>query len=184
MRLIKSITVAALALSAATTSALSQETFEWRQVGDWTIGVDTTLGDACYALNAFTDGTALRIGFDNTNAEWPWYIMFGNDAWQSLETDVEYEMSLKFDNETPWSGPAVGVPMGDMVFLHMLGADVEFFDEFILKDQVAISYDGRTVATLSLAGSARATEALLDCQDEQDAANVDPFAGGKTKKKS
>lgn len=164
--------------------ALAQDTREWSQVGHWSIAVDPTLNNSCFALNEYDDGTVLRIGLDLSD-EGIWYIMFGNDRWQSIEAGSDYDVSLKFDREAEWNAIASGIDMGGGInFLYVFGSDVNFFDEFVRKNTLKLFYDGSTIAQLSLSGSARAINAMLECQEAQDTAPpADPFAG-KSKKKS
>lgn len=163
----------------------AQDTREWSQVGHWSIAVDPTLNNSCFALNEYDDGTVLRIGLDLSEDDGIWYIMFGNDRWQSIEAGSDYDVSLKFDREAEWNAVASGIDMGGGVnFLYVFGSDVNFFDEFVRKNTLKLFYDGSTIAQLSLSGSARAINAMLECQEAQEAAPpADPFAG-KTKKKS
>jgi hypothetical protein len=175
------ITLAAAMMAAP---ALAQDTTDWGQVGDWLIAVDSTLDNSCFALNEYDDGTVMRIGLDLSADDDRWYIMFGNDRWASIEDGGEYDVALQFDREAEWTAVASGVNMGgDVNFLYVFGSDIDFFDEFVRKNALTLFYDGESIAKLSLAGSARATAAMLDCQDEQLAAPPpDPFAGKKKKR--
>lgn len=176
---------ARLALIAAivATPALAQDTRDWGQVGNWYIGIDSTLANSCFVLNEYDDGTVLRIGLDMSSADDRWYIMFGNDRWQSIEVGGEYDVAVKFDNEPEWNAVAAGVDMGGSAnFLYVFGTDVEFFDEFIFKNAIELFYDGGSIARLSLSGSARATASMIECQEAQASAPAaDPFSGKKKK---
>ncbi len=179
--------LAGLALAAlAGIPAVAQDTRNWGQVGGWTIAVDPTLNNSCFALNEYDDGTVLRIGLDMSDPGGRWYIMFGNDAWRSIEEGGDYDVSLQFDREAEWTAIASGINMGgETNFLYVFGSDVDFFDEFIRKNTLTLSYDGQYIAKVSLAGSARATGVMLDCQDHQvTTPAADPFAGKKTKTKA
>lgn len=177
--------LAALA-AMATSPAMAQESRDWGTVGDWLIAVDQTLANSCFALNEYDDGTVLRIGLDMSADDDRWYIMFGNDRWASIEDGGEYEVALQFDREAEWTAGATGVNMGgDVNFLYVFGSDLDFFDEFVRKNALTLFYDGESIAKLSLAGSARATGAMLDCQDEQlSEPPADPFAGKKKKSRT
>ena len=173
--------VLTLATSLLVQPALAQDTQEWGMVGDWLIGIDPSLGNACYALNSYEDGTVLRTGLDFSGDENVWYILLGNDRWQSLEVDGEYEITMQFDREPAWTAVAAGVDMGgEAAFLYIFGSDANFFDEFILKHGVSFTYDGAEIASLSLAGSARALVGMVQCQEELDGQR-DPFAKKKSK---
>ena len=179
---------AALTLAAAlmTAPALAQGTRDWGQVGNWYVGVDGSLANSCYALHEYEDGTVLRIGLDMSSTDDRWYIMFGNDRWRSIEEGGEYDVALQFDREPEWTAVATGVNMGPgSNFLYVFGSDLEFFDEFIFKNTLSLSYAGDIIARLSLSGSARATGAMIECQEAQvSAPAADPFAGKKKKSAS
>lgn len=176
----------ALAASLVVTPALAQDTTDWGTVGDWYIGIDSTLANSCFALNEYDDGTVLRIGLDMSAEDDRWYIMFGNDRWASIEEGGDYDVALQFDREPEWTAGATGVNMGgDVNFLYVFGSDIDFFDEFVRKNALTLFYDGSSIAKLSLAGSARATGAMLDCQEAQvSAPAADPFAGKKKKSRT
>ncbi len=164
--------------------ASGQDTLSWGEVGNWYIAVDPSLANSCFVMNEYDDGTVLRIGLDMSSSDDRWYIMFGNDRWRSIEVDGEYDVALQFDREAEWTAIASGVNMGDDInFLYVFGSDVDFFDEFVRKNALNLSYEGEAIAHLSLSGSARAINAMIECQEAQlDAPAADPFAG-KSKKK-
>ena len=166
--------------------AAAQDTRNWGEVRGWTIAVDPSLNNSCFALNEYDDGTVLRIGLDMSDPEGRWYIMFGNDAWRSIEENGEYDVALQFDREAEWTAVASGDNMGgETNFLYVFGSDIDFFDEFIRKNTLTLSYAGQSIAKVSLAGSARATGVMLDCQDHQTTAPAaDPFASKKSKAKA
>jgi hypothetical protein len=162
--------------------ASAQDAVEWGEVAGWTIAVDTTLGNSCFALTAFEDGTILRIGFDNTDARGPLYIMFGNQKWRSLEEGKDYDLVIQMDNEPEWDAPARGVSMGeDMVFVYVKTDQPGFLEEFTRKHGVSVLYQGRTIASLSLEGSFKAGLAMAECQlalnsSSPPARDADPFS--------
>jgi hypothetical protein len=167
----------------ASTPVMAQETREWGQSGSWLISVDPTLNNSCFILHEYEDGTVLRIGLDMSSADERWYILFGNDRWQSIEAGGEYDIAVQFDREPEWTAVAEGVDMDAPAnFLYIFGTDVEFFDEFIYKNTLNLFYEGESIARLSLSGSARATGEMIECQEAQVSASTpDPFSGKKKK---
>lgn len=136
----------------------------WKEVGDWQIRVDTSLGHGCFAVSRYESGTTFRIGFDMEARKA--YLIVGNDAWKSLENGKEYSLIFRFDNETPWKGAATGFAFDQdgPRFLMAQISDSEFFSEFARKNRVSITYRRTEIARLSLRGSRRALNEMFSCQ--------------------
>lgn len=149
-------------------AAVGEDGNTWGEVEGWIIGVDASLGNSCFAVTTFEDGTAVRFGYDSTSGNQPFYILFGNQKWRSLEVGKDYDLVIRLDNEAPWDAPARGVTLGDgeMVFLAVGTSESEFLQEITRKHGIVIEYEGREIASLSLHGSYKATIAMSQCQLE------------------
>ena len=103
----------------APSAAFAQDTPLWRTVGAWQIRVDASLGFGCFLLGSYTRGTVLRIGIDQQNGNG--YVMVGDESWRSLQVGNQYDLSMRFDNSSPWRGRATArrIGNGDMVFLYL-----------------------------------------------------------------
>jgi len=156
----------------------------WDRVKGWEIRVDTTIGNGCFAMTSYDEGTVMRIGVNPENDKG--YLILGNDKWKSLEAGKDYNIKLKFDDETPWEGSARGVLMGDVgvAFLWVDFDDSNLFKEFMRKNVIQVFYNRKKVTSLSLAGSHAATVAVVECQNAMQTITPapsyekDPFASG------
>lgn len=164
--------------------AKSQETLTWKEVGGWEIRVDTTLGNACFMIATWEQGTILRIGFvsGQSTSTVP-YIILGNIYWTSLEEGKDYNLTFRFDNQRPWAVNATGYRLGQYVFLLFEVGTWEFVDEFMRKHGAEISYDGQVIANLSLTNSFAALRETANCHLQMAQAgaqgtqpSADPFA--------
>jgi hypothetical protein len=168
---------------AAIPAALAQDTVHWGNVGPWQIRIDKSVNYGCFLLGSYTQGTVVRIGFDQNNRNG--YIMVGNEAWHSLQVGGRYELVLRFDNAAPWRGRATArrIGSGSMVFLYLSFDSPRFLVEWARRVNLRIFYAGNLVTTLPLRGTNAATQELLRCQRAADDARIDappadPFGGG------
>lgn len=157
---------------------------EFGTAGNWTIAIDTTINNSCFALATFIDGSAFRIGFDmRPGAGNPFFVILGNINWKSIEYGKEYPIDLIFGNEPPWSGNASGFsfdPPENQTWLRVgVGKDTgaEFVSEFMKQRFVAVKYSGKEILRLALKDSYKAGLKLIECQKQasQTQTTTDPF---------
>lgn len=160
----------------------------WTKVGVWQIRVDPTVGNGCFAVSVFQDGSLFRVGFDMESGHV--YVIFGNNSWKSIEVGKEYSLTFKFDRESPWSGAATGTNFADggHPFLTAVITDPKFLSEFARKNVLSIHYQRSEIARLSLRGSQRALKEMFLCQQamaengtRKRHSKRDPFAGGSNR---
>ncbi|WP_230281660.1 hypothetical protein [Croceicoccus sp. Ery15] len=154
----------------------TSQTTVLKNIGAWTIGIDHTLNESCFAVVPYKEGTVFRIGFNySTNSN---YVMIGNNAWQSLRDGDKHNLVYQFDDLEPWDAPASVVTMGNSSFLWTNFSNNEFWDEFVSASWLNISRGDRSIGSLSLYQSAEAMSALADCQKTANRSRQasDPFA--------
>jgi hypothetical protein len=162
-----------------TVSTVPQKNSEvslWKNVGTWTIRVDHTLNDGCFGLSDY-DKYAFRVGFNQTDSLETYVILVGSE-WKSLEENKKYELSLTFDEETPWNGSATGVKMGEIIGLKMDVSDDKFWDEFSSSKNLRVDYNGSFLVKLKMGESKNAFNEIIECQKQQlnSSQRNDPFA--------
>lgn len=179
---IESVTccLAALLLSGPA-SAKDEPLF--RQVGNWDIRVDTTLGNGCFAYASWKDGSVFRVGINMEDENL--LILMGNDNWESIEYGKAYEIALFFGNETPWEGSARGFsfdpPKNEPFLMLQIDGDEQaglFIEEFMSEQNVDIHYNGESISNLVLTDSYKAGMALFECQEQMIGQSKDPFRVG------
>lgn len=155
----------------------NEETSLWREVGSWTVYVDHTLGDGCFLAAVFDNDSVFRVGVNRASSN-PYYALLGNPAWVSLRAKAKYPVQFRFDGNSAWDVPAVGVDMGGSIFLRANFDESAFWTEFVNSAVLRVTRDGEPVTTLSLAGSKEAFAELVKCQRTEDAQKKakDPFA--------
>jgi hypothetical protein len=160
-----------------TQSALGQDTAKWGQVGGWQIRVDRSVGDGCFAVQAFDGGTIVRIGFDA--AAQKIYVFFGDDDWKSIEVGKIYPVRVVFDGVSAFNGEMKGLSIGKTVFLAHTDLSTDFVKNFMQRNGMQIFYRGSQIAHLSLRNTFAAVGEVINCQREiggnPGTSNRDPF---------
>ena len=104
------LTLLAIGLLVAVVSGpfevLAQRSGKWADVGGWEIRVDASVGNGCFALQEYEDGSIVRIGVDIDNKRL--YLFFGNNGWKSLEQGKIYPVRVVFDGVSAYNGEMNG----------------------------------------------------------------------------
>ncbi len=140
----------------------AQSTVKWGQVGGWDIRVDRSVGNGCFAMQGYQDGTVLRIGF-NMNAG-SFYFTVGNAAWQALQPGAVYPVAFVFDNGSQYRGEMRGVQFGSSVFLLHNSISADFARDFMQRETMRIFYRGAQIAHLSMRNTYAAITEVANCQ--------------------
>ncbi|WP_064693674.1 hypothetical protein [Rhizobium aegyptiacum] len=146
-----------------------QETVKWKEVGGWTVAVDPTLGNGCFVLTSFDDGTVFRLGFNYTKKESPFYIVIANPNWKSLEVGKQYPIELSLDR-SQWTANASALDLDGFKGLWVDFKDTGLVAEFARKLSFRATFNGKQIVALSLKNSVRATNEMLTCQKAVNAA--------------
>lgn len=149
------------------------EVTPYSKIGRWNVIIDHTLGNGCFALTQWNDGTVFRFGYSPTY-ETKMYVFVANLAWKSIEIGKEYNLKIKFGSYTPWEGSATARKMGDIKVLYLGFNDPGFFKELSSADDMSLFYGNRLVNKLDLVDSSAAVSEVARCQSSQPAAK-DPF---------
>ena len=162
----------------ATAEDASEEVIEYKEVGNWSIRVDTTLGFRCFAFTTYDETTALRIGVAADGDGY--YFNVADVMWRSLDPGLLYPVNVQFDDYEPWEAEANAVDWGSGLKGLWLSVDSEFMSEFAKSDAVIVSYNDAAVAHLDLTESGKALAVLIECEQVVEQVMVDegldPFA--------
>jgi hypothetical protein len=171
-----------LAIAAFTSPLLfaGEDMPEYGAVKGWSIRVDTTLGNGCFAYAQYEGDTVLRLGVDNRDNTI--YVLFGDSDWESIEYRKEYLVEIQFGDEGKWKGDATGMsfdPPEDQPYLwiHVVSDNAaNFIAEFMKEQNVALFYNDNSIANLRLKGSYAAGLKLIECQEVMKSNKKDPFS--------
>lgn len=153
------------------------DTATWGKVGGWSIMVDRTLGDGCFAYTVYDRGTVARLGIDVQSGAF--YVLVGHAEWKSLEEGKLYAVRTVFDGAKSYKGEMKGQRVGGMIFLAHRNLSSDFVKDFMQRNGIEIFYQEKRIASLSLKDSYAALAEVINCQKEfgfakKDTGN-DPF---------
>ena len=156
-------------LITATLAFAATDSVLYATVGSWSVFSDKTTANSCFAGSTFADGTTIRIGFWHKGYKFPAYVTFSNAKWRSIQVRKEYKVSMQLDSSPSWDGLASGWAIGNERAILINVDNPNLFKEFVRSANVRLTFRGKQVANLSLAGSGKAISELMNCQ----AVNVD-----------
>lgn len=188
MKLNKNLTALAALAVAATAGAAMADPVDWKSVGGWDISFYPN-SEGCQAFALFEEDTAFFIGFDSTYNELSLDVTLLNERWGSIEAGKEYEIGVKFGDETPWSVEKNGLQSDGYPGLNLMinaGSDQAelFIAEFQRETSMTWSYDGVELGRFTLRGSRRAFDEVINCQKsyfDAKSSQSDPFAASASK---
>lgn len=165
---------AALGLLAATiASAWAEGPYaldrEVDEVRGWTIAANQAR-NGCLAFAAYQSGTAIEVGFDTRKDSS--FMLFANEAWDTIRVGTDYEIKLVFDGHKSWTGRAAGVRVGKLYGLALEGIKTGFIVDFARYSSVQVNLRGRRLDGFNLAGTRAAVEASIECSKEVQAGRV------------
>lgn len=153
----------ALLLAGLATPAHAQgEPEPYAAPGPWTVAVDPTMGNGCFAHRIWQGGTGLRLGF--MPAKGASHLILGNDGWD-VSPGQAYDLVLAADGAR-FRFSARGVDLSSDAALAAGPLTEPFLGALARANRLDVVLDGQRVADLSLAGSARAIALMRACQRE------------------
>lgn len=178
----------AIAGALALAQPAAADTILWKEVSGWDISFYPG-AEGCQAFVTFEADTSFFIGFDGTENQLSLDVTLLDQKWSSLEDGKEYDITVKFGNESPWNVSMTGLILGDYPGLNILidaGSDQAalFVEEFQRETRMEWSYQGTSLGRFTLRGSRRAFNEVIACQQSYHKAKSgqsDPFATGKKK---
>ncbi|WP_171239249.1 hypothetical protein [Ruegeria sp. HKCCA5491] len=136
----------------------------WGASGDWTILIDPEKGNGCLAWKPFANDMTVEIGAAPNQAG-GFFAAF-NPAWVQIEDGATG--IIKFDfGDAKFEGEAVGVFKNGVPGGYAFFDNPAFVTEFGKRQSVTIIGESGAEVELDLSGSAKAIEAVLECQAEQ-----------------
>lgn len=131
------------------------------KVAGWSIGYSENLG-GCLAAASFADETTIWFGLNGTRKTS--YLALTNPKWKSIDVGGQYGIRLTTRGRGRWQGTFTGFEREGAKGLFQAGLKEGFVADLSNAGAVAIEFEGRQIATLSLVGSTDAFEAVIGCQ--------------------
>lgn len=152
------------ALLVAISPATAEEMSEWSTSGNWTILIDPTAGNGCLMQTVLEDGEQLRIGLVPERKGG--FISVASSDWPEFETDTSGTVKLFFE-DAKFGGEATYLSIDGQNIGYAFFDNPSFALDVARKQKVRILFSNGYEVSLQLAGSARAADAVNQCQEQQ-----------------
>ena len=129
--------------------------------GKWTVSVNTTR-KSCMMHMSYDDDTVIEVGGDNSEGEFTYFFMFGNEDWAYKE-DEEYGVITKYDRRVTWTGDGIGVKVNDYKGVAIEGVKEEAVEDFAASSRLNLKIGGRDYGNYSLSGTQKGLSTMRDC---------------------
>lgn len=155
----------------------------WKSVGPWDVRFYPD-DRGCSAVTQYEGGTAFFIGFSEHENGIGFEVIIFNENWKSIEDGKDYDIEVKFGNESPWDLNMTGIEDSDGIpglkFWNSEDSDnvARFVDEFQRKLSMEWRYQGTSLGRFALRGSRAAFDEVLKCQNsfKNATSDNDPFS--------
>jgi hypothetical protein len=129
------------------------------KIGYWTVGRNAEGG--CLAARQYVDGTTFWIGYAPNDRP---LMAMNNPKWNSIEAGRQYDISFHLNSRSGWSGPFTGYQRDFEKGLIVLTPKLDFLAAVSHARNMAIEFEGQTIARLSLDGIGDAYNLASQCQ--------------------
>ncbi|MEH3144932.1 MAG: serine protease [Methylobacterium frigidaeris] len=129
------------------------------KVSGWSIGVSKATS-GCVAAASYQDGTTVWIGFDGEKDEA--FLAFTNARWRSIDSDRSYGIGI-LTGRGRWKGRFTGLERSNEKGLFQSGLKKSFVLDLTRAGGLDVIFEGKSIARLSMAGSADAIGAMAEC---------------------
>jgi hypothetical protein len=144
--------------------AMAQDPIPYGEAGGWEVLIDPSLGNGCFLISEFEDGSVVRIGFDRTAGNG--YVIAFNEGWGDIVEGQEYPVSFVLDDQQ-YDGIAMGMSLSGLPGAMITFDNVDFLADLAMRQTMSLSNEGGEVMVIDLTGSAAAIEQTIACQEEQ-----------------
>ena len=130
------------------------------EAGGWSIVRDPSMGNGCYMMSAFEDGSIVQIGHD-ASEDISFLTLFSAD-WTGLENDIVYPVTFDLDGQS-WTADGHGVSDADIGGILVQIENEEFIIDLAEKQTLTMTYEDTEVVSLDLSGTRDAVLATVEC---------------------
>lgn len=140
-------------------------------VGNWTIGISDRLG-GCVATGTFEGRTTVWMGF--SRPEGKAFFAVSSPRWRSLTIGKTYEVFLTSGVGKIWRGDFTAVQLKGEKGVFEDGLVTDFLVDLTREGLLAVVFEDKVAAKLTLPEVAKALSAVIACQKEFAAALREP----------
>jgi hypothetical protein len=160
----KMLCIAALAGLSFASPALALDLVPWGTSGAYAILTDPNHGNNCLAEGTFSDGSILRMGFQDDGKLG--FLATFNPAWKEFKAERKYPVSYTLDGDS-FDGEAIGKEINGIPGAQVHFDTIDLLVDLAMKKDLTFFYNGAEVVTLDLTGTKDAIKQVIACQAER-----------------
>jgi hypothetical protein len=161
---LKKSVLSCLAAAACTVTASAQtieQDIPWQTFQDWTV-FQSRVYKGCVATASYQNGTTVRLGFDGIIKSY--FVNFSNQRWSNYQVMKIFELEFVLDGSRNFKGFFHVIERGGMPTFETGEIKIAFLDALAAAHSFRIREDGTQLVALSLSGSRRALNSMIDCE--------------------
>ena len=151
--------IAASSLSVSAQTVASDR--PWESFTGWKIYVSTEY-QGCVAIVSYQDGTTVRLGYDGIARDY--FFNISNMKWRSYPLRKDYELRFELGRGRLLSGFFHTVMRDELPTFEIGNVKAGFLDDIAAASGIRIFEEDIQLASLSLVGSRRALNSMVECQ--------------------
>ncbi|PZQ99709.1 MAG: hypothetical protein DI533_03375 [Cereibacter sphaeroides] len=144
--------------------ALALDLTQWGTSGDWVILQDPDHDNACLGQASFSDGSLLRMGFEDKGKKG--FLATVNPAWKDFKLDHKYPVTYLLDDDL-FETEARGVEVNGMRGARIRFEDIDLIVDLATKNTLTFMSEGVEMVKIDLKGSDDAMKQVIACQAAQ-----------------
>ena len=134
---------------------------KWDNFSGWTVFASVEY-QGCVALASYQDGTTVRLGYDGIVQDY--FFNISNNKWRTYALRKDFELRFELGRGRLLSGFFHTELRDNLPTFEIGNVKGSFLDEIAAASGIRIFEEDRQLASLSLIGSRRALNSMVECQ--------------------
>ncbi len=164
MHRLKCCILGLIGMTAASLSASAQTVMadrSWENLPGWRV-IASTEYQGCVAIASYQDGSTVRLGYDGIAKDY--FFSISNMKWRSYPLQKDYELRFDLGRGRTLSGFFHTVTRDALPTFEIGNVKGSFLDDIAAASGIRIFEEDIQMASLSLSGSRRALNSMIECQ--------------------
>ena len=153
--------IAALACASQASAQEIEKDIPWQKFQDWTV-IQSRVYKGCVATASYQNGTTVRLGYDGIIKSY--FVNFSNRRWSNYQLMKIFELEFALDGSRNFKGYFHVIEREGMPTFETGEIKVAFLEALAAASSFRIREDGAQLVALSLSGSRRALNSMIDCE--------------------
>lgn len=155
------LTVVTIIFNSSVSAQIITSDRSWENFTGWSVFASSEY-QGCVALASYQDGTTVRLGYDGISKDY--FFNLSNNKWRSYPLKKDFELRFELGRGRVLSGFFHTVVRDNLATFEIGNVKGSFLDEIAAASGFRIFEEDNQLASLSLIGSRRALNSMIECQ--------------------